>query len=129
MKPVFELARREKRKVIYAEGEDERVLRAVQIVVDEGIIDPILIGRPEVIVRGIERLGLRLKEGRDFSLTDPESDPRYEEYWKAYHQITQRHGVSPDLARPIIRSNTPAIAAMRLLRGEVDARLCGTSGP
>ena len=128
MKPVFELARRDKRKVVYAEGEDERVLRAIQIVVDEGIIDPVLIGRPEVVAQRIERLGLRLKEGHDFSLTNPESDPRYEDYWNAYHQIMQRHGVSPYLARTITRTNTTVIAAMMLLRGEVDAMICGTYG-
>ena len=128
MKPVFDLARRNKRKIVYAEGEDERVLRAIQIVVDEGIVDPVLIGRPEVITQRIERLGLRLKEGRDFSLTNPESDPRFEDYWNTYHQIMQRHGISPYLARTITRTNTTVIAAMMLLRDEVDAMICGTYG-
>jgi len=128
MKPVFELARRNKRKVVYAEGEDERVLRAIQVVVDEGIIDPVLIGRPEVVTQRIERLGLRLKEGHDYSLTNPESDPRYEDYWNAYHEIMQRRGISPYLARTLTRTNTTVIAAMMLLRGEADAMICGTYG-
>ncbi len=128
MKPVFERARRDKRRLVYAEGEDERVLRAVQVVVDEGTADPILVGRPEVIARRIERLGLRLQEGRDFSLTNPESDPRYEEYWRGYHELMQRHGVSPDLARTIVRTNTTVIASMMVHRDEADAMLCGTYG-
>ena len=128
MKPVFDRARRDKRCVVYAEGEDERVLRAVQVVVDEDIVAPVLIGRTGVVATRVKRLGLRLLEGRDYSLTDPESDPRYYEYWRGYHEIMQRHGVSPDLARTIIRTNNTVIASMMLHRGEVDAMICGTHG-
>ncbi|MEK9751992.1 MAG: NADP-dependent malic enzyme, partial [Rhodospirillaceae bacterium] len=126
MKPVFERARRDARRVVYAEGEDERVLRAVQVVVDEGIAKPILVGRPDVVQKRLEKLGLRLKEGRDYEITNPESDPRYDEYWRGYHRLMERHGVSPDLARTVIRTNTTVIAAMMLHRCEADAMLCGT---
>ena len=126
MKPVFERARRDPRRIVYAEGEDERVLRAVQVVVDEAIAKPILVGRPDVVQKRIEKLGLRLQEGRDYELTNPESDPRYDEYWRGYHGLMERHGVSPDLARTVVRTNTTVIAAMMLHRGEADAMLCGT---
>ncbi|MDP6897300.1 MAG: phosphate acyltransferase, partial [Rhodospirillales bacterium] len=112
MKPVFERARRDRRRLVFAEGEDERILRALQVVVDDGIATPILIGRPDVVVNRIEKLGLRLEEGRDFSLTNPESDPRYDDYWRGYHRIMERRGVSPDLARTIMRTNSTVIAAM-----------------
>jgi malate dehydrogenase (oxaloacetate-decarboxylating)(NADP+) len=128
MKPVFERAKRDKRRLVYAEGEDERVLRAVQVVIDEGIAEPILVGRPEVIARRVEKLGLRLEEGRDYSLTNPQSDPRYDDYWRGYHKIMQRHGVSPDLARTIVRTNSTVIASMMVHRGEADAMICGTYG-
>ena len=128
MKPVFERARRDHRRLVFAEGEDERVLRALQVIVDDGIAEPMLIGRPDVVVSRIEKLGLRLEEGRDFSLTNPESDPRYDEYWRGYHRIMERRGVSPDLARTIIRTNSTVIAAMMMQRGEADAMICGTYG-
>ena len=128
MKPVFERARRDRRRLVFAEGEDERVLRALQVIVDDGIAEPMLIGRPDVVVSRIEKLGLRLEEGRDFSLTNPESDPRYDEYWRGYHRIMERRGVSPDLARTIIRTNSTVIAAMMMQRGEADAMICGTYG-
>mgnify|MGYP001186638113 FL=1 len=128
MKPVFERARRDRRRLVFAEGEDERVLRALQVVVDDGIARPILVGRPDVVANRIEKLGLRLEEGRDFSLTNPESDPRYDEYWRGYHRIMERRGVSPDLARTIIRTNSTVIAAMMMQRGEADAMICGTYG-
>ena len=128
MKPVFERARRDRRRLVFAEGEDERILRALQVVVDDGIARPILVGRPDVVVNRIEKLGLRLEEGRDFSLTNPESDPRYDDYWRGYHRIMERRGVSPDLARTIIRTNSTVIAAMMMQRGEADAMICGTYG-
>ncbi|MBT3910468.1 MAG: NADP-dependent malic enzyme, partial [Rhodospirillaceae bacterium] len=128
MKPIFERACQEKKRLVFAEGEDERVLRAIQVVVDDGIADPILIGRPDVIAKRIENLGLRIQEGRDFSLTNPESDPRYDEYWRGYHEIMRREGVSPDLARTIIRTNSTVIASMMMHRGEADAMICGTYG-
>ena len=128
MKPVFERARRDRRRLVFAEGEDERILRALQVVVDDGIARPILVGRPDVVVSRIEKLGLRLEEGRDFSLTNPESDPRYDDYWRGYHRIMERRGVSPDLARTIMRTNSTVIAAMMMQRGEADAMICGTYG-
>ncbi len=128
MKPVFERARQTPKTLVFAEGEDERILRAAQVLVDEGTARPILVGRPDVIANRIEKLGLRIKEGRDYSLTNPESDPRYEDYWRGYHKIMERDGVSPDLARTVIRTNTTAIAAMMLERDEVDAMICGTYG-
>jgi len=128
MKPVFERARGADKRLVFAEGEDERVLRAVQVVVNEGLAKPILVGRPEVVTSNIEKLGLRIRQDQHFSLTNPESDPRYQDYWRGYHGLMERHGVSPDLARTIIRTNTTVIAAMMLHRGEADAMICGTYG-
>jgi len=128
MKPVFERARQIPKSLVFAEGEDERVLRAVQVLVDDRTAKPILVGRPDVIASRIKKLGLRLQQDRDYSLTNPESDPRYEGYWRGYHKIMERRGVSPDLARTIIRTNTTAIASMMLARGEADAMICGTYG-
>jgi malate dehydrogenase (oxaloacetate-decarboxylating)(NADP+) len=128
MKPLFDRARRDPRRVVYAEGEEERVLGAVQAVADEGLAKPILIGRKAVIRKRISRLGLRLKAGRDFELCDPESDPRYKEYWTLYHSLTERQGVSPDAARDIVRTRPSVIAALMVRRGEADAMLCGTIG-
>ena len=128
MKPVFDSARRNPKRLVLAEGEDQRVLRATQMLVDGGLARPILIGRPEIIAQRIERLGLRLKFGTDFEIVNPENDPRYDDYWRGYHQLTERGGISPDAARTIIRTNTTVIAAMMLHRGEADAMICGTVG-
>ncbi len=128
MKPVVERARADKKHLVLAEGEDERVLRAVQALVDDNIAIPHLVGRPEVIANRIERLGLRIQQDKDFQVTNPESDPRYEDYWRSYHAIMERRGISPDLARTIIRTNSTVIAALMLHRGEVDAMICGTYG-
>ncbi|MSO85610.1 MAG: NADP-dependent malic enzyme [Rhodospirillales bacterium] len=128
MKPVFERARKTPKRVAYAEGEDERVLRAVQVVLDEKLAKPILIGRPEVVAKRIERLGLRFLPGRDCEIVNPESDPRFNDYWQLYHTLTERSGVSPDLARTRVRTNPTVIAALMLHRGEADAMLCGASG-
>jgi malate dehydrogenase (oxaloacetate-decarboxylating)(NADP+) len=128
MKPVFAAAKKAPRRVIYAEGEDERVLRAVQVVADEKIARPILIGRPEVVESRIKRFGLRLAPGRDFDLVNPESDSRYKEVWTEYHSLMRRRGVSPDDARVHIRQSTTLIGAMLLRRGDADALLCGTFG-
>ena len=128
MKPIFERAQRDPKRVIYAEGEDERVLRAIQVVVDEGLAKPIAVGRPEVIAARIERLGLRIEPGRDFVLINPESDPRYNDYWQAYHRLTEREGVSPDRARTVVRTNNTVIAALAVRLGDADAMLCGVEG-
>ena len=128
MKPLFEKAKKNPQRVVFAEGEDERVLRAVQIIVDEGLAKPILIGRPDVIETRTERLGLRIKAGTDFELTNPEDDPRYNDYWRQYHSIMERKGVSPDAARDIIRTSTTSIASLMVKRGEADAMICGTFG-
>ncbi|MEO5337172.1 MAG: NADP-dependent malic enzyme [Magnetospirillum sp. WYHS-4] len=128
MKPVYERARKDPRRLVYAEGEEPRVLRAVQMAVDEGLALPILVGRPEVIEKRIERLGLRIRPGQDFEVTNPEDDPRYDQYWKLYHRIMERRGVSPDRAREVVRTNSTVIAALMVERGEADALVCGTVG-
>ncbi len=128
MKPLFTAAKKAPRRIVYAEGEDERVLRAVQIVVDEGLAKPILIGRPQVVEQRLERLGLRVRPGKEFELVNPESDPRYRDYWRTYHQLTERKGVSPEYARVEMRRRHTLIGAMMIYKGEADGMLCGTFG-
>lgn len=128
MRPVFEAAATAKRQIVFAEGEDERVLRAAQAMVEDTTDMPILIGRPEVIDARIERAGLVIQAGRDFELVNPENDPRYRDYWETYHKVMARQGVSPDLARAIMRTNTTAIGAVMVHRGEADSMICGTFG-
>jgi malate dehydrogenase (oxaloacetate-decarboxylating)(NADP+) len=128
MKPVFERARSELKRVVYAEGEEEIVLRAVQTVVDEGLAKPILIGRPAVIEARIQRLGLRLVAGEHFELTNIDDDPRYPEYWQTYHELMQRRGVTPAAAKNVVRTRSTVIAALMVRRGEADAMLCGVVG-
>jgi malate dehydrogenase (oxaloacetate-decarboxylating)(NADP+) len=128
MKPMFEAARHDPRRIVFAEGEDERVLRATQVLVDDGLAKPILIGRPDVVERRIGRLGLRIRPGRDFELVDPQSDPRYNDYWTQYHRIMERRGVSPEIARTIVRTRTTVIGALMVKRGEADALICGVAG-
>jgi malate dehydrogenase (oxaloacetate-decarboxylating)(NADP+) len=128
MKPLFTAAKAAPRRVVYAEGEDERVLRAVQVVVDEGLARPLLIGRPQVVEQRLERLGLRVRPGREFELVNPESDPRYRDYWTSYHQLTERRGVTPDYARIEMRRTATLIGAMLMYKGEADSMLCGTYG-
>jgi malate dehydrogenase (oxaloacetate-decarboxylating)(NADP+) len=128
MKPVFAAAKKTPRRVIYAEGEDERVLRAAQVVVDEKLAKPVLIGRPEVVETRIKRFGLRLVPGRDFELVNPESDTRYKEVWTEYYKLMRRRGVSPDDAKVHVRQSNTLIGAMLLRRGDGDAMLCGTFG-
>jgi malate dehydrogenase (oxaloacetate-decarboxylating)(NADP+) len=128
MKPVFDRARGERKRVVYAEGEEETVLRAVQIVVDEGLATPILVGRPAVIERRIQRLGLRLRIGVDIEVTNIDDDPRFNDYWQLYHQIMQRKGVTPAAAKALVRSRDVVIAALMVRRGEADALLCGLVG-
>ena len=106
MKPVFTQAKEAPKRIAFAEGEDERVLRALQVVVDEGLAVPVVVGRPKVVVDRIERLGLRLVEGRDFELINPESDPRFREFWSAYHDLMGRKGVSPAYAQTVVRRDT-----------------------
>jgi malate dehydrogenase (oxaloacetate-decarboxylating)(NADP+) len=128
MKPVFSAAKKAPRTVLYAEGEDERVLRAIQAVLDEGMARPVVIGRPDVIELRLKRAGLRLVANRDFEVVNPDSDPRYRELWQDYHRIMGRQGVTPELAKKLMRSETTLIGAMLLRRGDVDAMLCGTVG-
>ena len=128
MRPIFERAKRHPKRLVYTEGESRRVLRAVQVVVDEGLARPVLIGRPDVIESRVEKLGLRLKIDRDYDLCNPEDDPRYEDYWRTFHKIMERKGVSPDAARTIVRTNATVIAALMVYRGEADTMLCGTYG-
>ncbi len=128
MRPVFEAARAASRRIIFSEGEDERVLRAAQAILEETTETPILIGRPEVIERRCERYGLRIRPGRDFELVNPENDPRYYDYWTSYHEIMQRRGVTPDIAKAVMRTNTTAIGAVAVHRGEADSLICGTFG-
>lgn len=128
MRPVFEAARNAVRRIIFAEGEDERVLRAAQEIIEEMSHRPILIGRPDVVERRCERFGLNIKIDRDFDLINPEQDERFRDYWGSYHQLMQRKGVTPDLAKAILRTNTTAIAAIAVHRGDADSMICGTFG-
>lgn len=128
MRPVFEAARQAERKIVFAEGEDERVLRAANAMLEETTDLPILIGRPEVIEARCERYGLPIRPGRDFHLVNPENDPRYRDYWETYHSLMARRGVTPDIARAVMRTNTTAIAAVMVHREEADSMICGTFG-
>jgi malate dehydrogenase (oxaloacetate-decarboxylating)(NADP+) len=128
MKPLFDQARANKQRVAYAEGEEEIVLRAVQTVVDEGLAHPILVGRPAVIERRIKRLGLRLRAGIDYTITNIDDDPRFNEYWQLYHEIMQRKGITPAAAKAVVRARDTVIAALMVRRGEADAMLCGVVG-
>jgi len=128
MKPVYDRARSDRQRVVYAEGEEETVLRAVQTVIDEELAFPILIGRPDVIEARIKRLGLRMRAGVDFELTNINSDPRFDSYWQQYHALTERRGVTPAAAKNLMRSRPTLIAALMLERGEADAMICGLVG-
>ena len=128
MKPLFAGAKESPKRIVYAEGEDERVLRALQVITDERLAVPILIGRPAVVERRIEQLGLRLREGTEYSLINPESDPRYRDYWMTYHRLTERRGVSQEYAKIEMRRRNTLIGAMMIYKGEADGMLCGTFG-
>ncbi|MFO1294879.1 MAG: NADP-dependent malic enzyme [Rubrivivax sp.] len=128
MRPVFAIAKARPARVVYAEGEDERVLRAVQVVLDERMAKPILVGRREVVRQRVERAGLRLEIGRDFELCDPESDPRFREYWELYRGLMAREGVTPEVAKAAVRRSNTLISSLMLRRGEADAMLCGLVG-
>ncbi len=128
MRPVFEASRLAARKIVFAEGEDERVLRAANAMLEETNDLPILIGRPEVVEMRCERAGLPIRPGRDFHLVNPENDPRYRDYWGTYHDLMARRGVTADIARAVMRTNTTAIGAVMVHRGEADSLICGTFG-
>ncbi|WP_343314143.1 NADP-dependent malic enzyme [Brucella sp. BE17] len=130
MKPVFAAARAQEKpkRVIYSDGEDERVLRAAQVVVEEGIASPILVGRPQVVDTRLRRYGLKIRAGVDFELINPEDDPRYRDYVDLYLSLTGRQGITPEAARTIVRTNSTAIAALAVMRDEADAMICGLEG-
>ena len=128
MRPVFAAAATTTRRIAFAEGEDERVLRAAQAMLEETTDTPILIGRPDVIEMRAERAGLTIRPRVDFEIVNPENDPRYRDYWGSYHSVMERHGVTPDLARAIMRTNTTAIGAVMVYREEADSLICGTFG-
>jgi malate dehydrogenase (oxaloacetate-decarboxylating)(NADP+) len=128
MKPVYDRARADKKRVVYAEGEEETVLRAVQTVIDEGLAFPILIGRPDVIEARLQRLSLRMRAGVDFEITNQDDDPRFNDYWQHYHALTSRRGVTPAAAKNLMRSRPTLIAAVMVARGEADAMITGLVG-
>ncbi|MDP2228454.1 MAG: phosphate acyltransferase, partial [Moraxellaceae bacterium] len=126
MKPVFTRAKADLKRIVYSEGEDERVLRAVQVVVDEKLAHPILVGRPAVIEKRIIKLGLRIRAGEDFTLINQDNDPRYKEYWTYYHRLMERKGISPELAQKEVRRRATLIGALLVHFGEADGLICGT---
>ncbi|TBD38080.1 NADP-dependent malic enzyme [Rhizobium ruizarguesonis] len=129
MKPIFTAAKAaERKRVIFSEGEDERVLRAAQVLLEEGLAEPILIGRPQVIETRLKRYGLRIRPLQDFEVINPEDDPRFREYVDLYFSLVGRRGVIPEAARTIVRTNTTVIGALALRRGEADALICGLEG-
>ncbi|MBM3395936.1 MAG: NADP-dependent malic enzyme, partial [Betaproteobacteria bacterium] len=128
MRPVFERAKATRGRVVYCEGEDERVLQAVQVVVDEGLAHPIIVARPEVVQPRIEKLGLRIRAGQDFELVNPNSDPRFRDYWSLYHRIMERKGVSVAVAKREVIRRTTLIGALMVRQKDADAMICGTYG-
>ena len=128
MKPVFDKARANPKRVAFAEGEDERTLFAAKQLIDDGIARPILIGRPGVISHRVRKLALGLVPGKDFEICNQEDDPRFGDYWRHYHGLMERKGVAPDTARTIVRTNATVIAALMVARGDADAMICGTYG-
>lgn len=128
MKPMIERAQESAKRIAFADGEDERVLRAAQVILEDGIGKPILIGRPSVIETRIERFGLTIRPGKDFEIINPDDDPRYRDYVADFHSLVGRKGVTPDTARTIVRTNTTVIGALAVRRGEADALICGFQG-
>jgi malate dehydrogenase (oxaloacetate-decarboxylating)(NADP+) len=131
MKPLFQVAKStppELKRIVYAEGEEERVLRAVQVVVDEKLARPILVGRPAVLDKRIEKFGLRLKQGVHFDVINPDFDERYRDYWQTYHQMVMRKGVTADMAKLAMRRRHTLIGAMMIHKGDADGMICGTYG-
>jgi len=128
MKPMIERAQGAGKRIAFADGEDERVLRAAQVILEDGIGKPILIGRPSVIEARLERFGLTIRPEKDFEIINPEDDPRYRDYVALFHSLVGRKGVTPDTARTIVRTNTTVIGALAVRRGEADALICGLQG-
>ncbi|MFK7876152.1 MAG: NADP-dependent malic enzyme [Paracoccaceae bacterium] len=128
MRPVFDAAATASRRIVFAEGEDERVLRATQAILEDTPEKPVLIGRPKVIEARCSQLGLSIRPDQDFEIVNPEKDDRYRDYWGSYHDLMARRGVTPDLARAIMRTNTTAIGSVMVHRGEADSLICGTFG-
>ncbi|MDN4590694.1 NADP-dependent malic enzyme [Xenophilus aerolatus] len=129
MRPVFSAAKvAAKKRVAYAEGEDDRVLRAAQLAVDEGLAFPILIGRPDIIEMRVKKAGLRLRLGQDAEIVDPENDPRFRTYWEAYHKLMGRRGITPEASKAMVRRSNTTIAALMVHLGDADAMLCGLVG-
>lgn len=128
MRPIFRAARAEPKRVIYAEGEDERALRAAQTVLEDGIAIPVLVGRPHVVEARIAKFGLAIRPGRDFALINPDDDPRYRDYVQTYLEIAGRKGITPEAARTHVRTNSSIIAAIAVRRGDADAMICGLEG-
>jgi malate dehydrogenase (oxaloacetate-decarboxylating)(NADP+) len=128
MKPLFDQAKQAPKRVVYAEGEESRVLQAVQQVIEEGLAFPVLVGRPDVIESRMNELSINLKAGEDFEIINPQQDERYYEYWNYYHELMGRKGVSPTQAKNIVRTQPSVIAALMLVCGDADAMICGTVG-
>ncbi len=128
MKPVFDKAISDPKRVAFAEGEDDRVLFATKVLLDDGIAKPILVGRPSVISNRVNKLGLDFEPGKDCEIVNPEDDPRYADYWNTYYQLMKRKGVTPASARTIIRTNSTVIASLMVEKGNADAMICGTYG-
>jgi malate dehydrogenase (oxaloacetate-decarboxylating)(NADP+) len=128
MKPIFAAAKKSPKRIVYAEGESERVLQAVQVVVDEGLAKPILIGRPEKLQNQINKFGLRFQLGKEVEVVNPESDPRFSEYWREYHSLTQRKGITTQYAKIEMRRRLTLIASMLVSKGAADGLICGTYG-
>ena len=128
MQPVIEIARHDRERLVYAEGENRTVLRTIQAVIREGIAEPILIGRKKVVAKRLQQLGIELEIGKDFELTDPQDDARYRDYWEFYHSVMHRRGVSVAAAQTVMRTNATAIAACMVAKGDADAMICGTEG-
>jgi len=128
MRSVYAAAKQAKRRIVFAEGEDDRVIRAAQAMVEEGVDTPILIGRPDVIKTRVKRAGLPLVLGQDVEIVNPQQDDRYKDYWQTYHHKMQRNGVTPELARAVLRTNTTAIASVMVARGDADSMICGSFG-
>ncbi len=128
MKPIFERARVAKKRIVFADGEDERVLRAAQTLIDEELCQPILVGRRETIRKRLEKLGLRIEIDRDFKLLNPEDVPNYARDWQLYHQIMGRQGITPDAARTMVRTRNTVLAALAVRQGDADGMICGLIG-